>query len=170
MTTKTKTDYRTSLCEVRWMITLDVTKAMEIDRLSFPAEKQWTEKQFLTMVDSKTKINGMVAALGQQVIGFIAYKMNKTSFHILRLAVEPSNRSCGIGVKLLDTMYSKLREDGRNRITVNVSEENLALQLWLKENKYRAANIMKNYEQTLYRFLRKLATPSFQKVEKEEIQ
>ena len=86
---------------------------------------------------------------GNQVVGYLTYQRKKRSIQVTRIAVSPPYQRQGVGTQLLkkvERMYSK-----RDRIFVDVPEEDLRCQLWLRSCGYFA--VVRNVRgRVVYRF------------------
>jgi ribosomal-protein-alanine N-acetyltransferase len=137
---KTETSY------IRWMIRKDLSFVLNIEESSF--EFPWTEDEFIHCLRQRANI-GMVAEIGEDVVGYMIYGLHKNRIDLLTLAVHPSFRKQGIGRSMIEKLISKLEYQRRNRITTEVRETNLAAQLFLRQMGFRATDIRRNaYDNT----------------------
>ncbi len=116
---------------VRWMIKRDMAEVMEIDRLSHPLDEQWDEQAFLAELRQRNVI-GMVAEQGDAVVGYFSYSLHKSHVQLIRMAVAPNYRRDGIGTRMMDKLASKLHSHKRNRLRVDVGDDNYGAHYFLK--------------------------------------
>ena len=99
--------------------------------------------------------------------GFVVYELLKTRLQVLNLAVRPDLRRRGIGRALVARLATKLTHQRRSRIMLEVRESNLAAQLFLLRQGFRAVNVLRDfYDQTCedaYVFQYKLCLPALER-------
>ena len=140
---------------IRWMIRRDMPEVVLIDKLSFPEERQWGEEGLLRKLRQRNCI-GMVAEVGESVLGFMVYELNEGHLHLLKLAVDPAVRRLGwvksdlghigryelvkggVGTVLIGKLKGKVGGGYRRKaITIAVEEQLLGVQLWLRGQGFR---------------------------------
>ena len=86
---------------IRWMIRRDMPEvlAIESDGFEFP----WCEDDFVRSLRQRNCI-GMVAELGERVVGFMIYELHKSRLHILNFAVAPHARRSGVGRQMVEKL------------------------------------------------------------------
>jgi [ribosomal protein S18]-alanine N-acetyltransferase len=119
---------------IRWMIRRDLADVMRIERECF--EFAWDDDDFLRCLRQRNCI-GMVAEVGDHVIGFMIYELHRNKLNLLNFAVSRSVRRQGIGRQMVSKLIS--------RISLVVREGNLAAQLFFRGNEFRAMKVLKNY-------------------------
>ena len=127
---------------IRWMIRRDMPEILEIERASF--EFPWTETDFVRSLRQRNCI-GMVAECNERIVGFMIYELHKTRLHILNFAVHPDHRRCGIGSKMTGKLVSKLSNQKRTRILLQVRETNLMAQLFFRKVGFRAISVLRDF-------------------------
>jgi [ribosomal protein S18]-alanine N-acetyltransferase len=137
---------------IRWMIYRDLPEVIAIDAQSF--DEPFGESEFKDRLRQRNCI-GMVAEIGDVVVGHIVYELHKTKLELIRLAVHDCYRRRGIGRHMLRKLCSKLAGDRRNRVTMNVDERSLAAHLWLKACDFRAVRVIATADEVCYRFVRR---------------
>src|SRR5262249_39017517 len=110
---------------IRWMIRRDMPEVLQIEQQSF--EYSWTEEDFLRCLRQRNCI-GMVAELGEKVVGFMIYELHKSKLHILNFAVHPAWRRMGIGSQMVAKLAKKISSGRRTLISLDVRETNLPAQ------------------------------------------
>jgi ribosomal-protein-alanine N-acetyltransferase len=122
----------------RWMIRRDYPDVLEIERQAFA--DPWDEQDFTKALRNRNCI-GVVAMLGEEIVGFMVYELRKTGFGILNLAVAIPHRMNGVGRVLVNTLKGKMAPDRRSRLSVLVRESNLDAQLFFRAMGLRCVNI-----------------------------
>lgn len=130
-----------SLIHVRWMIRRDMPVVIDIDQRSF--EYPWTEEDFIYHLRQCSCI-GMVAEIGDRVVGTMVYNLGKFKLDLLTLAVAPELRGEGIGRRLVNKLISKLSDNRRHSIVLKVRETNLDAQLFFKRMGFLATKVLRN--------------------------
>ncbi len=131
---------------IRWMIRRDMPEVLDVESEAF--EFPWTEEDFIRCLQQRNCI-GMVAEHDEQVVGFMIYELHKTRLHILNFAVSEAHRRLGVGTQMVDKLVSKLSQQRRTRITLEVRETNLAAQLFFRTKQFRAISVLRAfYEDT----------------------
>ncbi|MEZ6137997.1 MAG: ribosomal protein S18-alanine N-acetyltransferase [Pirellulaceae bacterium] len=128
------------------MIRRDMPAVLAIEEASF--EFPWCEEEFIRCLRQRNCI-GMVAERDDEVIGFMIYELHKNRLHLLNFAVDPACRRNSVGQSMLAKLVSKLSDDRRNRIMLEVRETNLDAQLFFKNAGFRAISVLRDfYEDT----------------------
>ncbi len=127
---------------IRWMIRRDMNEVLEIEYNSF--EFPWFEEDFVRCLRQRNCI-GMVAEHGERVVGFMIYELHKTKLHILNFAVAPDLRHRGIGTQMVEKLVSKLSNQRRTHINLEVRETNLAAQVFFRANNFRAVSVLRDF-------------------------
>jgi len=78
-------------------------------------------------------------------VGYMVYELHKHRLHLLNLAVHKDYRSRGVGYSMISKLQGKLSYQRRNRILLEVSERNLAGQLWFKRQGFRAISVLRDF-------------------------
>src|SRR5262249_49617389 len=127
----------------------------------------WLEEDFLRCLRQRNCI-GMVAELGEKVVGFMIYELHRSKLHILNFSVHPEHRRQGVGSQMVNKLISKLSSHRRTCITVETPEPTLAAQLFYRSASFRAVRVLREfYEDTgedgylmQYRFAGSSSEPS----------
>src|SRR6188474_2366936 len=131
---------------IRWMIRRDMAEVLEIERSAF--EFPWFEEEFIRCLRQRNCI-GMVAEFEERVVGFMIYELHKTRLHVLNFAVHRDFRRHAIGSAMLQKLISKLSQQRRNRVLLEVRETNLTAQLFFRNCGFRAISVLREfYEDT----------------------
>ena len=135
-----------SCVHIRWMIRRDMPSVLAIEEASF--EYPWSEEEFIRCLRQRNCI-GMVAERDDEVVGFMIYELHKNRLHLLNFAVAAEYRRQSIGRSMIEKLASKLSNDRRNRVMLEVRETNLGAQLFFKILGFRAVSVLRDfYEDT----------------------
>jgi ribosomal-protein-alanine N-acetyltransferase len=130
---------------IRWMIRRDMPELLNIEHDSFP--EPWKEDDFIRQLRQRNCI-GMVADHKEQVVGFMIYELHKDQLHVLKLAVHKDHRAKTIGTQLLEKLKSKLSQQRRTRIYLELRESNIDAQIFMASNGFRAISVLENHYNT----------------------
>jgi ribosomal-protein-alanine N-acetyltransferase len=128
------------------MVRRDMPEVAAIEHSSF--EFPWKEEDFFQCSQRRNCI-GMVAEHGNRVAGYMVYEITKSRFHLLNIAVSPELRRHGIARQMVQKLISKLANQRRHKIVLEVRETNLPALIFLRSLGFRAVSVIKSfYEQT----------------------
>ena len=127
---------------IRWMIRRDMPEVLGIENASF--EFPWSEEDFIRCLRQRNCI-GMVAEFDDRVVGFMIYELHKNRLHILNFSVEEEFRRRRVGSQMIEKLVSKLSQQRRNRIMLEVRETNLQAQLFFRQNGFRAISVLRDF-------------------------
>jgi ribosomal-protein-alanine N-acetyltransferase len=127
---------------IRWMIRRDMPEVLAIEHAGF--DFPWCEEGFLRVLRQRNCI-GMVAELGERVVGFMIYELHKNKLNVLDFAVHPEFRRQGIGRQLVDKLISKLSAAQRTKIIIRVRETNLTGQLFFRSQRLQALGVNREH-------------------------
>lgn len=131
---------------ISWAIRRDMAEIQEIENLQF--EFPWSEDDFIRALRQRNCI-GLVAKHDEKIVGYAVYELHPTKLHVLNFAVHPSCQRQGVGHTLAAKLKTKLADDRRIRIMLEVRESNLDALLFWKAMGFRALRIERNfYEDT----------------------
>ena len=114
--------------------------AIEHAGFDFP----WSEEEFLRVLRQRNCI-GMVAELGERVVGFMIYELHKSKLNILDFAVHPEFRRQGVAAQMVEKLVGKLSSHRRTRIVLNVRETNLPAQLFFRGQGFKATEVVREH-------------------------
>jgi len=138
--------------DCRWLIQCDLRAVVGIEKLC--VDDPWTEKDFLKALrNCAALVAEQVHADDQEnVVGFVVYGFTPRSLQIINMGVHPEHRRRGVGKKLiarlrgkLGGMGTKVGEPQRTRLTADVCERNLNMQLFLKSQGFKAERVIRDY-------------------------
>lgn len=121
---------------IRWMIRRDLPSVLAIEGACFEWDA-WSEEDFIKVLRQRNCI-GMVAEQSDRVVGYMLYEMFRDRINVLNFAVAPSIHRSGVGASLVEKLKGKLSEQRRNRITLDIRDDNLPGQLFFKAMGFRA--------------------------------
>ncbi len=127
---------------IRWMIRRDMPEVLAIEHAGF--EFPWCEEDFLRVLRQRNCI-GMVAELGERVVGFMIYELHKSKLNILDFAVHPEYRRQGVAAQMVDKLVGKLSSHRRTRIVLHVRETNLAAQVFFRTQGFKATEVVREH-------------------------
>lgn len=130
------------IANIRWMIRRDRPQVLGIEYRSF--ECPWLEEEFDICLRQRNCV-GMVDAIGDRVVGFIIYELHRTRYHVLKFVVDPEYRRQGVGRQMAEKLASKLSEDRRTRILIEVRETNLGAQFFWRAVGFRAIAVLRDF-------------------------
>lgn len=129
--TTTRASQNAVAVHVRWAVNRDVERIREIDTACLDGQLLAAGR---TLRDVGRLRVTFVAAVDDQVVGYMLYELNRKRIRLMRIAVDPAWRSRGVGTTMLDRVKSKLHSLGRDRIHVEVPVDNIeALQFFLAQ-------------------------------------
>jgi [ribosomal protein S18]-alanine N-acetyltransferase len=127
---------------IRWMIRRDMPEVLAIEHASF--DFPWCEEEFLRVLRQRNCI-GMVAEVGEQVVGFMIYELHKNKLHVLDFATHPDYRRQGVGQQMIAKLVGKLSSHRRTRIVLHVRETNLSAQYFYRSQGFRATDVAREH-------------------------
>jgi len=127
---------------IRWMIRRDMPEVLQIEEQSF--EFPWSEENFIRCLRQRNCI-GMVAEIGEKIVGYTIYELHRNRLEILNLAVHGEHRRSGVGSSMIAKLYSKLSPQRRTRIDAAVCERNENAHYWLKACGFTAIEILRDH-------------------------
>ncbi len=129
---------------IRWMIRRDMPEVLAIEHASF--EYPWCEEEFLRVLRQRNCI-GMVAEMGERIVGFMIYELHRNKIHVLDFATHPELRRQGVGRQMVSKLAGKLSSQRRNRIALFVRETNLPAQFFFRVVGFRASEVVREHYQ-----------------------
>lgn len=127
---------------VRWMLRHDMPNVLAIENISF--DYPWCEEEFLRALRQRNCI-GMVAEIGEKIVGFMLYELHRDKIQVLNFATHPEFRRRGVGRQMAAKLVGKLSSQRRNRISLYVRETNLASHLFYRETGFRAMEVVREH-------------------------
>ncbi len=127
---------------IRWMIRRDMAEVLAIEHSSF--EFPWGEEEFLRVLRQRNCI-GMVAEMGEHVVGFMIYELHKNKLHVLDFVTRPDFRRQGVGTQMVAKLLGKLSSHRRTKIVLHVRESNLGGQLFYRSMGFLALEVAREH-------------------------
>lgn len=123
---------------IRWMIRRDFPEVLDIEAASSPLP--WNEDDFLDQIRKRNCI-GMVAERGMDVVGFMLYTLNPKHIEVVKFAVSPASRRCGVGRQMVARLAQKLSPHRRQRIVLDCRESLTIGHLFLRSCGFLAVSV-----------------------------
>ncbi len=117
----------------------DMDQVLSIDIASF--DNPWGRREFAAALQGRG-VSMLCAHQGTQVVGYIVLQEWPQHFTIWNLAVQPAQRRRGIGKRLVDRAKCLAMGRGRDKLSAEVREQDLASQLFFKEQGFRAVQLV----------------------------
>lgn len=114
---------------LRWMIRRDLPRVLSIENQIF--DDAWTCEDFFRLM-SHTNCRTMVTVCDEEIVGYMVYQLHISRIHLLNFAVAPKCQDIGIGTQMMQNLMSKLSNERRDRIMLEVRETNLKAQLFFR--------------------------------------
>ena len=147
--------------DFRWMVKSNVPEVLRIEQVCF--DTPWTEEDFINSMRQRNCI-GMVAERHGVVLSYMLYCLNKDSIHVINFAVSPLCQRDGIGTEMVDKLKTKLSQQRRHTLIVDVRETNLAAQLFWRANGFEWSQTLRGHydnDEDAYQFRYRSATEQF---------
>jgi ribosomal protein S18 acetylase RimI-like enzyme len=139
---------------LRWMVTADRARIMEIEQLCFDCPWEWSDF-FRTL--KQPAVEGVVAEIRGEVAGYVVYQLKKSSYWrramIHNLAVAPHIRRRGLGRLLVRHVQ---HSPACVKIEATIFEFNVEGQLFFRGLGFECKKILHDYFGDLkdgYRFV-----------------
>ena len=130
---------------IRPMIRRDLLPVLDIEQLT--NTRPWDEKDFIDYMKQRYN-QGWVAEYREKVLGFMLYQNmspERSEFILTELAVHPSFQRRGIGTTLVEHLIDNAMHNSIGSLVYYAFEDNLAGQLFLSSNDFRAVKILKEF-------------------------
>lgn len=133
------------MAETRWMLTkdLDAVAAIELRSNEF-----YISREDLIKLLRKRSVVAMVAVEGGEdgpVVGFMIYELMNRRINLIDIAVHYKHRGVGIGAQLIERLKGKLNPKRRTKITAEVRESYLGVQLFLQKQGFLGTEVLRDY-------------------------
>lgn len=126
---------------IRVMLFSDIQDVAKIENENY--DFPWCLDDFICVL-KKQNVMGIVVEANNKILGYAIYEITKTRINILNILVDAKNRKKGIGKMLIHRIMSKILKR-RRKIAIHVPDNNLDIQLFLKNCGFVATEIIKNY-------------------------
>lgn len=133
------------MVHTRWMLTKDLDFVTLIET---KGNEYYTSRDDMMKLLRKRSVVAMVAIEGEnedngEIVGFVIYELMNRRIQLHNLVVSQKHRKKGIGSILIDKLKEKLSK--RNKISAEVRETNLQVQMFLKSKDFNAVEMLRNY-------------------------
>ena len=123
---------------IRWMTRRDFPAILAIEAAS--SESPWGEDDFIRPLRERNVI-GAIAERGDEVLGFMVYRLHPSHVELINLAIAPGHRRRGVGRQMVAKLVGKLSITGRTSIRLHIRESLLAAQLFCRAEGFRATRV-----------------------------
>jgi len=127
---------------IRWMIRSDLPAVLATEDASF--REPWGDEDVLRQLRQRNCI-GVVAEVGERVIGHMVYELYEDHIGVCRLAVDPDHRRRGVGRQLVAKLLGKLSTPRRPACTLYVGERNMPALLFFRRLGFLADRVERAY-------------------------
>jgi len=127
---------------IRWMIRRDMPEVLNIEGRSF--DWPWLEEGFIKCLRQRNCI-GMVAEYQEKVVGYMIYELHKNKLHVLNFATHPEFRHRKVATQMVDKLLKGKLGKRRRSIELCVSDDNLDMQLFLRDSGFFASHVEYNF-------------------------
>lgn len=110
---------------IRALAPADAPVLAALHAVSFPPAEAWGEAAFARLL-ALPGAAGLLAAEGDQPLGFVLARRAADEAELLTLAVVPAWRRLGVGRRLLEDCLAALARAGVGRIFLEVAADNTA--------------------------------------------
>ena len=139
--------------KLRWMLIRDIPEIFRIENQVF--SHSWSKEDFHSCLKQRN-IVGMVADMPDGNIGsYMVYGLYPKHIEVVNFVVNPSYQRHGIGTIMMNELKDRLTPK-RKSINLYVSEKNLVMHIFCKNNGLKAARVKKNFNEDAYFFVYKL--------------
>lgn len=128
---------------VRWMIRADHPDVMRIEEASH-GDDAFNEEGLLLALRQRNIIAMVAETRDDRIAGFMVYKLKKTSFEILTLAVDPALRRRRVATQMLGKLSAKLERSWRERLTFDLQDNHLGAHLLLRSLGFLARLVIRD--------------------------
>ena len=87
----------------------------------------------------------VVAKENNEIVGFAGIWISPVDVQITNIVTKKTERKRGIGTKLLDKLIEMAKETGRDNISLEVNENNMAAGILYENAGFEVVGIRKNY-------------------------
>jgi len=124
----------------RWLIRRDMPQVLAIESEVF--DHPWSEDEFLVHLRDRQTI-GMVAEIGDIIVGYMIYGLRKKALELLNFAVAAEHQRTGVGTAMVNRLTRKLNIERRTDIYTGVWERNIRAQQFFRHHGFRCTAILR---------------------------
>ena len=121
----------------------DLSKIVHVERMCFEGDAAWDRRDIrLFLKDKSSRI--LICETGNQLIGFMFYRVGSDSFQLWHVAVHPDYRHQGVATELVNTLAGEMCESKmcRQRITTVVPSSDTSSLRFFDNLGFRAVSIV----------------------------
>ena len=128
---------------IRSMASADIPSVMRIERACFSTP--WSEKIFVTELQHNDYADYIVAAAGDELLGYAGQWLHRYEAHVTNIAVTPAHRGRRIGARLLLSLMHRALLKGIGRMTLEVRASNTMAMAFYKRYGFSVRGVRHNY-------------------------
>lgn len=128
---------------VCWMVQAHLPAVAEIEAASFA--ETWDADEYIQHIRRRSII-GMVAEIGDRVVGVMVFELHDGYLQLLRIAVHPAWRRLDIGTTMIQRLTRKLSAHRRTELRVDVPESSYAAQKFFQSQGFLATDCLRQEE------------------------
>lgn len=134
----------TTPVHVRWLLKRDVTQVIEVEVGCFGGDG-YSERDIENLMGQhEPKTIGLVACLGDDIVGYSIYQTVGTDLSVVSIAVHPEYQRKGIGTQLIAKIYANFWKK-HDRLTAVVNEHFTGAHMFFSKVGFIAAGVLRGY-------------------------
>lgn len=128
---------------VRFMTIADIDRVMEVEREAFTAP--WDESIFHYELQNNRFAHYIVMEYNKEIIGHCGMWIMMSDAQITNIAIHPNYQGQGLGEKLLQDVFTYLKNFHVERLSLEVRVSNLSAQRLYEKMGFQKGGIRKSY-------------------------
>ncbi len=120
----------------------DIKAVAELDKKSLP--ESWSEKNYSISIENPN-YNILVAKSGDKIVGFVSTYHAADEGYICNIAVQSSQRKCGIGTALMHKILEYSKSKNLKSLSLEVRESNMGAIKFYDKLGFTKLGIRKNF-------------------------
>ena len=129
-------------CLIRPATPADTPRLAELERICF--SDPWSPAGLRELLEGPHAI-GLVALIGNTIVGYAIARWAADSGEVLNLAVAPEHRRAGIGARLIDGLVESLEGLNIREVFLEVRESNVPARTLYQERGFTVAGMRRAY-------------------------
>ena len=129
-------------CLIRPATPADTPRLAELERICF--SDPWSPAGLRELLEGPNAL-GLVALIGNTIVGYAIARWAADSGEVLNLAVAPEHRRAGIGARLIDGLVEGLEGLNIREVFLEVRESNMAARTLYQERGFTVAGMRRAY-------------------------
>lgn len=122
-----------------------IHQMVDVEYRAYHQVVSWTARDFLYDMTQNPNTYYIQAFLGEELVGFIGCRRDRTDVHISNLVVNPDYQSIGIGTALLDRAIDCAKQLDRNAMSLEVRASNHGAQRFYQRFGFYESDTKENY-------------------------